>query len=136
MAERQKNLQAFVVPSSPQFQSWFLGSLLTKTLMQGEEGPKKWVFISNDSFATIYDKDCLNSEKKDLNREVPYIKITKYEKSKWILLQFASCYFNLHMANIASREIKRKFTLTSIKMRKLSCIFIQHQNKLSDREKD
>ena len=86
----------------------------------------------------IYGKDCLNSQKrkKKLNREAPHMKISKSEKSKSILLQFASWHLHLHMTKTASIEMRGKFILTSIKMRKFSCIFTQHQNKLSEREKD
>ena len=58
------------------------------------------------------------------------------KKASQFYSEFASCHLNLRMAKIASTEMRKKFILTSIKVRKLSCMFTQHQNKLSEREKD
>ena len=60
VAKRQKKLQAFVVPPSPDFKVVFLQACWKKHWCRGEGGggPEKGIFISNDSFATIYGKDC------------------------------------------------------------------------------
>ena len=118
VAKRLKKLQAFAIPLHPDFKVAFMQACWKKII---------------DTVGKV--KDCLSSQKK-LNREAPYLKISKYEKSKSILLQLMSCHLNLYMAKIASSKMRRNFILTSIKKRKFSCMFTQHQNKLSERGKD
>ena len=49
--------------------------------MQGGGGPEKRIFISNDSFATIYGKDCLNSQKKFEKRSPVHEKYPNMKKA-------------------------------------------------------
>ena len=73
MAKRQKKLQAFVVPPPPDFKVVFLQACWKNIDAggRGGGGPEKGIFISNDSFATIYGKGCLNSQKKKFEQGSP-----------------------------------------------------------------
>ena len=57
-SKKTKKLEALVVFPYPQFQSCFLASLLKKVNAGGRGGPEKGIFVSINSFATIYGKDC------------------------------------------------------------------------------
>ena len=131
MAKRQKELQAFAFPPPPDFKVVFLQACWKKHWCRGKEWERGGFFISNDKFLAQFMARIVWILKKSLNRGALYMKISKYKKIKSILPQFASCHLIFHMAKIAYSEMRRKFILTSIKMRKLSCMFTQHQNKLS-----
>ena len=64
VAKRQNKIQLFVVSSSSDFKVFFLQVCCKKILIQGGGGSEKGIFSLNDSFATIYVKGCLNSQKK------------------------------------------------------------------------
>ena len=58
MEKSKKKLQEFAVPHPPISKLFSCKPAVKNIDVGGKGGPEKEIFISNDSFATIYGKDC------------------------------------------------------------------------------